>query len=149
MSVNRIPTWPGDIAGPRVLLECEDASIQDGIERALRAHGYAVAECAGPATRSSGECPLVTDGRCGLVEDADVIVHALDPNRAEHCEVLTAIRLHRPDTPVIVEVSNAPDPRGQALPAPEQQVRYPMTTDHLLAAVLAATTHNPGVVPPT
>jgi CheY-like chemotaxis protein len=148
MAMNVIPTWPGDTVGPRVLLECEDASIQDGAERALRENGYAVAVCNGPATRSSGLCTLVTDGRCGLIDDADVVVHALDPDRDEHCEVLSAIRQHRPDTPVVVEVSNGADMRDPALLAAMHHVRYPMTRESLLAAVQAATTRNSGS-PPT
>jgi CheY-like chemotaxis protein len=138
MSKNVIPTWPGDTSGPRVLLECEDASIQDGAERALRELGYAVAVCGGPATRNAGRCPLVAEGRCGLVEDADVVVHALDPDRDEHCEVLSAIRQHRPDTPVVVEVSSVAGTQDPAALAARHHVRYPMTRESLLAAVEAA-----------
>jgi len=147
MSRHPIPTWPDSTVSPKVLLECEDASIQDGAERALRDSGYTVAVCNGPATRNSGRCPLVTDGRCRLVEEADVVVHALDASRDEHCEVLSAMRQHQPDMPIVVEVSTASDTRDSALLATTHHVRYPMTRETLLAAVLTATTHNSGPAP--
>lgn len=132
------PRWPTGVTGRRVLLECDDTTVQDGVERVLRESGYAVAVCCGPATRIAGRCPLVHEGRCGLVEEADVVVHALDPSRSEHREVLAAIEHERPRTPVVVEVTDGGDRREAELLAPTYRVRYPMSRETLLSAVDAA-----------
>ncbi len=74
-------------------------------------------------------------GVCGLVEDADVIVHTLDPEGTVHRDLLAAIGEHRPDVPLVVEVAGSAELRSGASPARAVPVRYPMTTDSVVAAV--------------
>jgi len=114
----------------RVLVECDDPAIQDGLERVLRESGYEVSLCAGPASRSSG-CPLVVSGQCGLVEDAQVVVHALDHTDRSNRDVLAALVRSAPDTPIVVEAGLvAEDEPGDA-----RRVRFPMSRGALLDAI--------------
>jgi len=107
MASNANPRWPAEARGRRVLLECDDPELQDGLHRVLSEDGYAVALCAGPGSRHSGVCPLVIDGHCGLVEEAHVIVHALDAADPAHRDVLSAVVKACPGTPVVVEARTA------------------------------------------
>jgi hypothetical protein len=129
------PRWPQDASGPRALVECEDATIQDGLTRVLRENGYAVAVCGGPEARASRGCPLVDEGACGLVEGADVVVHALDPNDAASCAILSSIRERAPETPIVVEVGPGAAGRPDDVVDGCAQVAYPMTGQALLDAV--------------
>jgi hypothetical protein len=129
----------GRDSGTRVLVECEDPTIQDGVARVLREGGYAVTQCGGPASRVAGACPLVARGHCALIEDADVVVHALDPAEGEHRLILHAIRQRVPETPVVVEVAHEYERRHADLLAGCEPVRFPMTRQGLLDAVAAVT----------
>jgi hypothetical protein len=114
----------------RVLLECEDPAVQDGLERVLRESGYAVSVCAGPASRRSG-CPLVEAGRCGLVDGADLIVHALDPGDVANRAVVSALVRDHPDIPIVVEANLT----GDEVPGTTTRVRFPMSRAALLDAL--------------
>ena len=135
MAQQIVPMWPRETNSLRVLVECEEPTVQDGLERALRSAGHATAACAGPASRGSGHCPLVVDGRCGLVEDADVVVHAFDPDRADLAQVLHAIHDRCPMTPVIVEVSSGTDVRATSAIAACHTLRYPATAGAVVDTV--------------
>jgi hypothetical protein len=135
MARQDVPMWPRETTGLRVLVECEDPAIQDGVERALRTAGYATAACAGPVSRRSGQCPLVVDGRCGLVEDADVVVQAFDPVRTDLAQVLAAIRNRYPNKPVVIEVSTGTDVRDRDVVATCHTLRFPLATDALVENV--------------
>lgn len=65
------------ISGPRrrILVEAGDADLRRAAAELLESAGFAVTACAGPA--SGRPCPLLAGQRCGLVADADVVVHAL------------------------------------------------------------------------
>jgi hypothetical protein len=139
MSVIGNPRWPHDPTGPRALVECEDPAVQDGLVRVLQEQGYAVAACAGPRARSSGACPLVERGACGLVFEADVVVHALDDADPAYREVLGAIRRRSPGTPVVVEVGPGVARSDDELLAACEQLRFPMTRQSLLDAVSRVT----------
>ncbi len=114
----------------RVLVECDDPTIQDGLERTLRDSGYQVSVCAGPASRSSG-CPLVVSGQCGLVEDAQVVVHALDQGDHSNLEVLAALLRDAPDTPVVIEAGLA----GEGESGDVRRVQFPISRASLLEAI--------------
>jgi len=135
MTQQVVPMWPRETMGFRVLVECEDPTVQDGLERALRSAGHATAACAGPASRHSGQCPLVVNGRCGLVEDADVVVHAFDPDRTDLAQVLHAIRDRCPNTPVIVEESPRTDARAMNTVPACHTLRYPTTAGAVVDTV--------------
>lgn len=114
----------------RVLVECDEPSIQDGLERVLRDRGYTVSLCAGPASRASG-CPLVVSGQCGLLEDAQVVVHALDHTDRSNREVLSALVQSAPDTPIVVETGLVAEGEGGDV----RRVRFPMSRRVLLDAI--------------
>lgn len=114
----------------RVLVECDDPTIQDGLERVLRESGYTVSLCGGPASRGSG-CPLVISGQCGLVDDAQVVVHALDHTDHSNREVLAALVQNAPDTPIVVETGLIAEGESGDV----RRVRFPMSRAALLDAI--------------
>jgi hypothetical protein len=140
VATKQFPRWPDDPGRPRVLVECDNASVQDGVIRALSESGYTVAACGGPETRASHVCPLVTDGRCGLVEDADIVVHMLDMTETDNRLVLYAIRKRVPETPIVIEASLPGAAHDGDVVAGCEQIRYPVTRQALLDAVANATT---------
>lgn len=132
--------WPHGTSGPRALVECENPAIQDGLTRVLREHGYTVAVCEGPQARAARTCSLVVDGACGLVDGADVVVHALDATESAHQTILSSIREHVPETPVVVEVGPTDvDAQSADVVAGCEQVRYPIDRQALIDAVDRAT----------
>jgi hypothetical protein len=135
-----VPMWPRDTNSLRVLVECEDPTVQDGLERALRTAGHATATCAGPMSRSSGQCPLVVGGRCGLVEDADVVVQSFDLERSDLAQVFAAIRSRCPNTPVIVETAGGTDGPVTTAAATCHTLRYPTTATAVVDTVHTITT---------
>lgn len=74
--------WDGAIDGKeprqRVLLEVRDPAEAMSYWRLLGDNGYEVSWCPGPSAASS--CVLVEEGHCPLVERADTIITALDPD---------------------------------------------------------------------
>lgn len=138
MAENPIPRWPEGTGGPRALVECEDPAIQDGLTRVLAERGYQVASCSGPQARAAHECPLVEHGECGLVHDADVVVHALDASDPGNRAILSSIREWSPDVPVIVEVSAHTSHPTEVAEGCEP-VAYPMTGASVVDAVQRVT----------
>ena len=63
--------------GPRrrVLLEAADAGLRGAATEVLAAAGFQVTACPGPGV--DHPCPLLDGQPCGLVQRADVVVHAL------------------------------------------------------------------------
>ena len=122
-----------------VLVECDDPMLHDGITRILHEAGYGITSCAGPSSRSSGTCPLVTDGRCALVDHADLIVHALDQTDTAHRDVLAA--LLSGGAPDVVIESDALPAGGTPATTPHAPVRTvpAFTRSTLLDAVTEAT----------
>jgi hypothetical protein len=70
--------WPEQSGRPRVLIENPDGADLWAHADVLREAGYDVAMCGGPSAETEQHertvCPLVTEGRCPLVEGADVVV---------------------------------------------------------------------------
>lgn len=95
--------WP---ERPRVLLEHPDRERGLAAATALRQAGYAVGVCQGPleSGRPPARCPLVGPAGCMLVDGADVVVSSLGVERNETCEVIEALRIKYPRTPLIVEL---------------------------------------------
>jgi hypothetical protein len=87
----------------RVLVECPPAGSPSIMATALEREGYEVRTCEGPSVRS---CDLLTDGTCGLVDGADVVVNLLgsDPTGREVLRAASAIR--RPPA-VVAEMTEA------------------------------------------
>ena len=59
-------TWPSPPMSPRVLVEIPGREVGTALERMIRAQGYEVAVCGGPATLPGGRCPLVEGFGCPL-----------------------------------------------------------------------------------
>lgn len=127
--------WNDDGLRPRVLLETTDGAINWAAARALHRHGYAVATCRGPNALGRRGCPLVHTGRCELMEQADVVVHALDPDDPEHAEVLEATKVRHPETPLVVEMTRRQAEEHAELLHGCRHLRYPMTRQSLLRSV--------------
>jgi hypothetical protein len=88
----------------RVLVENADSGVGFAMQELLKNAAFDVQYCGGPDRLRGHRCPLVTEGRCSLVEGADVVVHSLNLDRPDHAAVLQGIRDLHPDTPVVVEV---------------------------------------------
>lgn len=118
------------VALRRVVLECDDAVLQDGLQRVLVEHGFEVSVCGGPSTHSTG-CPLLESGRCGLIDDAGLVVHALDPSDSTNRSLLTTLLQAHPETSVVIET----DLHSDDEPDNVRKVRFPMSRASLLAAI--------------
>jgi hypothetical protein len=86
---------------PTVLLEEPRTLRAYAHWRQLSDAGYAPRWCPGPGARHGG-CPLVACGRCHLVEQADVVVCALDRTRPSARDVVAALRRLHPDRPLVL-----------------------------------------------
>jgi len=97
--------WPGRMDWrARVLVENADRSVGYATQKLLIDEAFDVQYCGGPDLLRRQRCPLVTEGRCALVDGADVVVHSLNLDRPDHAAVLRRMRELHPDTPVVVEV---------------------------------------------
>jgi hypothetical protein len=123
---------------PRVLIENSDYGTAYAAERILERRGYEVSVCGGPDHLRGRRCPLVAEGRCELVDDADVVVHGLDPDRPDHRAVLAALREERPSVPIVAEMTAAAAERHADLLEGCTVVSFPVTTEPLRAAVRTA-----------
>jgi hypothetical protein len=90
---------------------------------ALREAGYDVASCFGPSTEAHMVCPIVGEGRCAAVDEADVVISTT--RLADDGEVVAALCRRHPEG-LIVEGAEADEP--------------PIEQSRLLAAVEAALT---------
>jgi len=110
--VHRSPTVVTDRQGPpwRLLVESSDGAVAISNFDAFRDAGFEVTVCEGP-TGDAGECPVVRGESCPLMAEADVVLFDLDldPDLTRRSEVLAAMRVGRPDLPIVVR-SNAPAP---------------------------------------
>jgi len=89
---------------PRVLIEHPNSLARLDLSEELRAAGYEVVTCAGPARRRGEPCPLLEGRPCSLVEDADVVVNALAADRAR---IYVGQRVTAPETTVLLLASEA------------------------------------------
>jgi len=132
--------WPERSGRARVLIEHPDPATVWAEAEAMRDAGYDVAVCAGP-TRASDRtskptaCPLLVDGRCALVDHADVVVSTTDLGDSQR--VLAA--LSRRETPALVVESTKPTlDRGDHELGDAVVVESPVTEGRLLEAVADA-----------
>jgi hypothetical protein len=123
---------------PRVLIEHADYGVAFAAERILERKGYDLAVCGGPDHLRGARCSLVSQGRCELADKADVVVHGLNPDHAEYREVLCALRAHRPELPVVVEVKARVAQRHTGLLDDCTTLEFPMRSSTLEEAVWAA-----------
>lgn len=125
--------WVGQ---PRVLIEHPDESAGLALASILRQAGYAVAVCPGP--EQSEHCPLTGPEGCAVAHGADVVVSSLGFERPEAREVLQALRLRRPGTPLIVEVPPGGKAEWQDMLEGCDVIASPVQPDELVACVGAA-----------
>jgi len=90
------------IRSPTVLVEIVGPQIAAAVAGVLRDEGYQAAVCGGPGALPTGRCPLVEGRGCPLVEQADVVVHALGLSDPEGRAVLEAHRRSAPGHPIVV-----------------------------------------------
>jgi hypothetical protein len=144
-SLSRLKWAPPD-GRSRVFIEDADPGRYQLAARALSEIGYQVGPfCGGShfheAVFTNGRvppCPLVRQGGCTLLEEAEVIVFRYGLESPENRLVLDLIRHRYPEVPVVVEAS--PDERAQhaQLLAGYEVVAAPATLDGLVAAVHTA-----------
>lgn len=124
---------------PRVLIEAAEWGTREHIASILRDEGYETVACPGP--EGSGQrCSLASGHGCGVAEDVDVVVHALGSWDLRNVEALRALRRRLPDTPVVVEASEAEAARRRDELAGCTVIEPTCSGPELVAAVAAALT---------
>ncbi len=126
----------GALGTARVVIESRDSASAAATASTLQARGYDSVVCAGPGGRDG--CPLVSEGRCELIEDADVTYFDLDLDDADERAVLESMRASYPQMPVVVEVPNSVALRHASLLA-GCHVVLPYSAERLEQAIEAAT----------
>lgn len=122
---------------PRVVVEHEDPVWRWAAAGVLEQAGYQVLGCGGPHELADGKCPMVTTGRCALIEGADVVVNGLGIREPVHQDVLGAVQ-GSSSVPVLVEL---PSPQRERLAADFpgcQRIPFPVRPQDLVTAVGAA-----------
>jgi DNA-binding response OmpR family regulator len=135
------------VGQPRVLIEHADESAGLALASILRQAGYAVAVCPGP--EQAEHCPLTGPEGCAVAHGADVVVSSLGVERPEAREVLQALRMQRPGTPLIVEVPPGDNAEWQDLLEGCDVIASPVQPDELVASVRAALAKSRPDAPPS
>jgi len=133
-----LPQWSASDVRPRVVVEHEDPVWRWAAAGLLEEAGYQVGGCGGPHELAGGECPLVTDGQCTLIEGADAVVNGLGIRDPGHRAVLASVRAHDGGLPVLVELPSPQRERLQADFPGCQQLPFPVRPQDLVEAVGAA-----------
>jgi hypothetical protein len=99
--------WLEDVdappSGPRVLFESADAAEAHAVWKLLTRHGYQTMWCPGPQGGVGAKCQLAETGRCGLVDEADAVICALDLNDSRCAKVASTLDTQAAqDTPIVV-----------------------------------------------
>jgi hypothetical protein len=107
-----------------ILIDIPDGQATD--VAFLEGIGHPVMLCHGPGDHV---CPIISDGNCGMANNAHGIVFMLDLDRAAHREILAKYKaVLRDDVPIRVRVSR------------EQAISYAS-----LLAGIQVWTHDPGI----
>ena len=132
--------WPSRTGRARVLIEHPDPAALWAEAEAMRDAGYDVAVCTGPTktferSQLRQVCPLLVNGRCSLVEHADVVVTTTDLGESQ--SVLAALSERR-TPPLVVESSKSVLDRGGYEIGDATVIDVPVTEKTLLEAVSEA-----------
>jgi GNAT superfamily N-acetyltransferase len=90
-----MPGWSGSTRGRRVLIESRGL-WEDAQTTALRVAGFEVRRCPGPS-HGPRSCPLLSLGRCRLVEESDFVACLLPESDPDCRAVADKHAVHRPD----------------------------------------------------
>ena len=131
-------SWSPRTGRPRVLLEDPDGAILAVTDSFLVGEGFDVATCGGPEAMGRRSCPLLSQGRCDLVEQADVVYTSLQWHHAQSRDVLQALRARHPRTPVVVEMTQPHVERFRDLLQGCYLVRVPAGRKAKVAAIRRA-----------
>ncbi len=128
--------WPEQSGKPRVLIENPDGAELWAHADVLREAGYDVAMCGGPAVQTEDHdrtvCPLVTEGRCPLVEGADVVVSTT--RLIDSREILATLSAR--SAPVLVVEGTSSDlKRDGDVIGDSLEIPLPVLPQQLVAAV--------------
>jgi hypothetical protein len=150
--------WPDRTDRPRVLIEHPDGAALWAEAEIMREAGYDVAVCTGPTERFERRrtfgirlrtfadeeppgderptgCPLLLQGRCSLVDGADVVVSTTDLPQSRG--ILAALSGSR-KRGLVVESSQSVLARGDYEIGDATVVEVPVTEGRLLEAVSGA-----------
>jgi hypothetical protein len=94
-------------------LEVKDPAEAMSYWRFLDRHGYEMSWCPGPTQSSS--CALVVDGHCPLLQRADAVLTALNPDDPYARPVLERLHDQRPVEPTIAVARPTRTKRRSAL----------------------------------
>ncbi len=122
----------------RVLLEIPNGADAWTLWRLLAEAGYAAAWCPGPDRSRDRCCPLVTEGCCPLMDDADVVISALGPPVEPWRAVLKSQGLHYPGKPVVVGASAGDAVRLGPLPIGCRSLHAPLSGGPVLRVLESA-----------
>jgi hypothetical protein len=120
-----------------VVIEGTDQAVVAAQCAELEAAGLTVSICGGPDALPGRVCPLVGGKSCPMVDAADVVVHDLDLDKAEHRAVLRTLRRVHSDTPVVLELPQS-TARDHAVLLDGCHVIYPYDMDRFVQAVVDA-----------
>jgi hypothetical protein len=127
--------WPEPGGKPRVLIENPDGAELWAHADVLREAGYDVAMCGGPSPKTEDHdhtsCPLVTEGRCPLVDGADVVVSTT--RLTDGREILRALSART--TPLVVEGTTADLERDRDVTGDALEIALPVMPSQLVEAV--------------
>ena len=115
----------------RVLIESPHEDVRDEHAFVLRNAGFEVLTCGGP-TEPCDRCPLVDDGGCALVDEADVIVTS--PHLMRSRAIIDALT-QSTSAVVIVEGGGPELERERGVLRDARVLSLPVSADELLSAV--------------
>lgn len=147
--------WPERSGRPRVLVENPDGADLWAHADVLRDAGYDVATCAGPTgeterlsrfrrrylnwadpqpleRRERTVCPLVAEGRCPLVEGADVVISTT--RLTDSREILARLSA-RTSPPLVVEGTSSDFERDRDVTGDAIEITLPVLPSQLVDAV--------------
>ena len=100
-----MPGWAAGSRGVRVLVEARGL-YEHAATAQLRQAGFSIRQCPGPVARKGRTCPLLTQGRCRLAEQADIIASLLPTEDADGRAVQRAHDASHPDRVVANTVAD-------------------------------------------
>lgn len=92
-----MPGWPSSTTAKKVLVEAGGLA-EHRVTTSLRAAGFDVRQCAGPASGRREPCPLIASGRCRLADEADAIICLLPDEDDASRAIVSSHALQRPNS---------------------------------------------------